>query len=138
MGSIPLSRTIDVPPAEVRALVADLEPFVRAAGFDDVTVDEDRMAIENRSAIARIELKRRLVDDPEAELAYQQVDGVFEEMYTAYELTAAEAGTKVTATTGFALDPGVVGGVLHATVIKRQRTRELCSQFDHLEAETNG
>jgi hypothetical protein len=120
----------------VRDLVTDVESLTRAAGFDAVAVDGDRLTIENGFAIARIALDIELVDDPEAVLAYQQVDGIFEEMYTAYELTETEAGRKVTARTDFALDVSVVGGFLDGTVIRRQRKRELRNQFDYLEAET--
>ena len=56
------------------------------------------------------------VVDSEADLAYEQTDGFFETM-----------------TTGFALDVALVGQVLDATVIKRQRRSELESQFDWLE-----
>lgn len=136
MESISLSRTIGAPPDEVRALVEDVEPFMRAAGFDAVSVDGDRLTIENGFAIASIQLDLELVDDPEAVLAYQQVDGIFEEMYTAYELAETEVGTKVTARTDFALDVSVVGGFLDGTVIRRQRKQELRKQFDYLEAET--
>lgn len=120
----------------MRDLVTDVESFTRAAGFDAVAVDGDRLTIENGFAIARIALDIELVDDPEAVLAYQQVDGIFEEMYTACELTETEAGRKVTARTDFALDVSVVGGFLDGTVIRRQRKRELRNQFDYLEAET--
>lgn len=137
MESISLSRTIDAPPDEVRPLIEDAEPFMRAAKFDAVTLDGDRLTIENGFAIARIELDLRLVDEPGTVLAYEQVDGIFEEMWTGYEIEATEAGTTVTARTDFALDVDVVGGVLDATVIKRQRTRELEAQFDYLERETD-
>jgi carbon monoxide dehydrogenase subunit G len=135
MESISLSRTIAAPLEEVRALIEDVESFMEAAGFDTVRLDGDSLTIENGFAIASIRLDLELVEDPEAVLAYQQVDGIFEEMYTAYELTETEAGTKVTARTDFALDVSVVGGFLDGTVIRRQRTRELREQFDYLEAE---
>jgi ribosome-associated toxin RatA of RatAB toxin-antitoxin module len=137
MESISLSRTIGAPPEEVRPLVEDVEPFMRAAKFDTVAVDGDRLTIENGFAIARIELDLRLVDDPDTVLAYEQHDGIFEEMWTGYEIEATEAGTNVTARTDFELDVSIVGGVLDATVIKRQRTRELRAQFDYLERETD-
>lgn len=136
MESITLSRTVGAPPNEVRPLIEHVEPFMRAAGFDAVALDGDRLTIENGFAIARIELDLRLVDDPDTVLAYEQVDGIFEEMWTGYEIEATEGGTRVTARTDFALDVSIVGGVLDATIIKRQRTRELRAQFDYLERET--
>nr|WP_256335738.1 hypothetical protein [Halopenitus persicus] len=57
-------------------------------------------------------------------------------MTTSYTVTAADGGSEVTATTEFALDVAIVGDVLDATVIKRQRRRELEAQFDWLEAQT--
>jgi hypothetical protein len=129
MESISLSRTIDAPPDEVRPLIEDAEPFMRAAKFATWS--------KNGFAIARIELDLRIVDEPDTVLAYEQVDGIFEEMWTGYEIEATEAGTTVTARTDFELDVGLVGGVLDATVIKRQRTRELEAQFDYLERETS-
>ncbi|SDY75892.1 hypothetical protein SAMN05216564_10994 [Halopenitus persicus] len=65
-----------------------------------------------------------------------QQEGIFEAMTTSYTVTAADGGSEVTATTEFALDVAIVGDVLDATVIKRQRRRELEAQFDWLEAQT--
>jgi len=48
-------------------------------------------------------------------------------------LAETPQGTEVVATIGFALDVGLVGGLLDATIIKRQRRRELNAQFDALE-----
>jgi hypothetical protein len=66
--------------------------------------------------LATVTLDLRVVDS-EADLAYEQTDGFFETM-----------------TTEFALDVALVGQVLDATVIKRQRRSELESQFDWLES----
>jgi carbon monoxide dehydrogenase subunit G len=72
------------------------------------------------------------VDDADAELAYEQREGFFNEMRTRYQLEPVEAGTRVTATTDFELG-GVVGSVLDATIVKRKRRSELGAQFDWLE-----
>ncbi|RXK52056.1 SRPBCC family protein [Halorientalis pallida] len=102
--------------------MADVERFITATGFDEVTVDGADVTIVNGFGLAAIEPDPRTVDRPDAESAYEQADGIFEEMWTTYEVTAEDGGTRVTATTEFALD---------ATVIERRR--ELTAQFDWLE-----
>lgn len=134
MESISVSRTIDAPPDAVREAIEDVKPFMEAAGFDRVDVDDETITIVNGFAVAAIELLCDRVDDPDAVLAYEQREGIFEEMQTAYTINAVDGATEVTATTDFALDVAVVGGILDATVIKRQRRRELNAQFDHLES----
>jgi hypothetical protein len=99
-----------------------------AAGFDEVTLDGDEITIVNGIGFAAIELDLTLVDRPDAELASEQADGIFEAMWTTYESTGADDGTGVTATTEFSLDVAVVGAV-----IERQRRRELNAQFHWLE-----
>jgi len=138
MESITLSRTIAAPPDAVRPLVRDVEPFMRAAGFDTVDVEGDHLTIGRGFALASLELDLRLLDEPGTVLAYEQRDGIFESMYTGYVLEAVDGGTEVTAATEFELDVDVVGGILDATVIKRERTRELTKQFDYLEAAVDG
>ncbi|MFB6084490.1 MAG: SRPBCC family protein [Halorientalis sp.] len=133
MESVSVSRTFDADPDAVREAMTDVERFMAAAGFDEVTVDGDDMTIVNGFSLAAIELKLALVDRDDAELAYEQDEGIFEEMWTTYEVEPVDDGTRVTATTEFALDVAVVGAVLDATVIERQRRRELTTQFDWLE-----
>lgn len=113
--------------------MADIEPFMRAAGFDDVSVDGETIHVANSVGIATIELTLERVDTPETDLAYEQREGIFEEMSTEYVVAATPDGSEVTATTEFALDLAVIGDVLDATVIKRQRRKELTAQFDWLE-----
>jgi hypothetical protein len=137
MDSVSVSRTVDASPERIREAMADVQRFMAAAGFDAVTVDGDDMTIVNGFGLAAIELDLTLVDRPDAELAYEQDDGIFEAMWTTYEITDADDGTRVTATTEFALDVAVVGAVLDATVIKRQRRKELTAQFDWLESVTD-
>ena len=133
MESVSVSRTVDADPETVREAMADVQRFMASAGFDEVTVDGDDMTIVNGFGIAAIELDLTLVDRDDAELAYEQEDGIFEAMWTTYEVTTEDSGTRVTATTEFQLDVAVVGAVLDATVIKRQRRKELNTQFDWLE-----
>jgi carbon monoxide dehydrogenase subunit G len=135
MQTVTVSRTIDAPAEAVSDAILDLEPFMRGAGFDDVTVDGDEIRIGNRVGIATIQLTLERVDDPEAVLAYEQREGIFESMRTVYHVAdAGPEGTRVEATTDFALDVALVGDLLDATIIRRQRTKELEAQFDYLES----
>lgn len=134
MNSVTLSRTIDAPPTVVRESMHRLDRFMRASGFDEVLVDGETVRVANEVGIATIELTLELVDRPDADLAYEQRDGVFEEMRTAYAITPTPDGSEVVATTEFALDVALVGDVLDSTVIQRQRRKELTAQFDWLEA----
>lgn len=134
MNSITVSRVVDAPPEKVRELVVDAGPFMRAAGFDDATVEGTALSIQNSVGLATIELECEIVDK-DCVLAYEQREGIFESMETRYELAEHEDGTEITATTEFAVDVALVGELLDATVIKRQRKKELTAQFDYLEAE---
>lgn len=133
MERVTVSRDIDAPPDELQSAMTDVAAFMRAAGFDEVEVDGDRISITNHVGVLTIELDLRRIDEPDAALAYEQVDGIFETMETRYALEAADGGTIVTATTEFALDASLVGPILDATIIARQRRRELDAQFDYLE-----
>ncbi|AQL43766.1 hypothetical protein BV210_14100 [Halorientalis sp. IM1011] len=134
MESVSVTRTFDADPETVRDAMADVQPFMAAAGFDETRVDGDDLTIVNGFGLAAIELSLTIVDRDDVELAYEQDEGIFEEMWTTYEVAAEDGGTRVTATTEFQLDVAVVGAVLDATVIKRQRRRELTKQFDWLES----
>ena len=134
VNAVTLSREIDAPPQAVREAMDRVDRFMRASGFDDVTVDGEEVRVANEVGIATVELALELVDRPDADLAYEQRDGIFEAMRTAYVVTPAPDGTEVEATTEFALGVAVVGGVLDSTVIERQRRRELAAQLDWLEA----
>jgi ribosome-associated toxin RatA of RatAB toxin-antitoxin module len=135
MHSITIARELAAPPDEVRELVQDVEPFMRAAGFSTVEVDGVALTIGKGFAVAKLELDLRLLEEPDTVLAYEQVDGIFEDMYTGYVLEETAEGCRISATTDFELDVAAVGAILDATVIRRQRTKELESQFDYLEAE---
>jgi hypothetical protein len=132
MESVSVTRTFEGPAGPVREAMADLEPFMKAAGFDTVTVDGDRCTIENSVGLLTIVLDLRLIET-DAELAYEQVEGIFETMETRYVVDEGEATTTVTATTEFALDASLVGPLLDGTVISRQRRKELTKQFDYIE-----
>jgi hypothetical protein len=133
MNSVTLSRTIDAPPPVVRESMNELDQFMRASGFDEVHVDGETVRVANEVGIATIELTLDLVDRPDADLAYEQREGIFEAMRTAYTVTPVPIGSEVVATTEFALDVAIVGDLLDSTVIKRQRRKELTTQFDWLE-----
>ncbi|GAB3311316.1 SRPBCC family protein [Haloplanus rallus] len=135
METVSVSRTISGPESAVRDAILDVEPFMLSAGFDEVTVDGDEIHLVNRVGIAQLELALRRIEEPDAVLAYEQAEGIFESMRTVYRIEdAGEAGVRVEAETDFSLDVALVGDLLDATVIKRQRRRELDAQFDHLES----
>jgi hypothetical protein len=136
MESVSVSRTIDAPEPSVRAAIADVGPFMRAAGFDEVGIEGNEIRLRNVVGLFEIELVLGRVETEGAVLAYEQREGIFESMYTDYTVSEAEAGTRIEATTDFALDVALVGDLLDATVIRRQRRKELNAQFDHLEAVT--
>jgi len=130
METVSMEQTFDADPETVRELVTDVGPFMRACGFDGVTVDGSQVHIENSVGLATIELDLELVEGEGAVLAYEQRDGIFEEMTTRYELDEQDGATTLSATTEFELDVALVGMILDATVIKRQRRKELSAQFD--------
>ncbi len=132
METVTLERTVAAPEAAVRELVTDVKPFMEAAGFDGVTVEGDEFGITNSVGLLTIELSLRLLDTDDV-LAYEQVEGVFEEMVTRYTVEEAAGGVVVAATTEFALDVDLVGPILDGTIIARQRRKELSAQFDYLE-----
>lgn len=113
--------------------MGDLAAFIRAAGFDEVAVDGDEIRVANQVGVTEIELVLAVVDREGAGLAYEQREGIFEEMWTTYALDDLGGdGTRVTAETAFAMDVPLVGDVLDATIVKRQRRRELDAQLDWL------
>ena len=134
MQTVTVERTIDASPEAVRDQLSRVGPFVAASGFDEVAVDGDTVEVANQVGVATIELTFEVVEDPDADLAYVQTEGIFEEMTTSYVVEPDGDGSLVTATTEFALDVAIVGSVLDATVIRRQRRSELESQFDWLDA----
>lgn len=133
MEEVTVRRVLSAPPDAVRDAIRDLEPFMKSAGFDQVDVDGEFLHVANQVGTAAIELKLEVVDHPDVDLAYEQREGIFEEMRTIYEVDSTPAGTEISATTQFALDIAIIGAVLDSTVIKRQRRKELTAQLDWLE-----
>lgn len=158
MESVTVTRTIDAPVEAVEAEMADLESFMLSAGFDEVSVEGDRMTLVMGFTILRMKLVLDLVASDEHDVVYEQHEGPFEFMRTWYDVEPAGDGdgrgagsdgagggndedasgddrerTVVSATTEFQLRAPAVGSLLDATVIKRQRRKELNAQFDHLE-----
>jgi hypothetical protein len=132
MTSVSVSRVLDEGVKAVRERMHDVETFLRAAGFDEVRWDDSRVVITNEVGPATIELTLEPFDDPDAEFAYRQGEGIFEEMVTTYAVTGDQKSTTVVAETEFSLDVAFVGPVLDSTVIKRQRRRELNAQLAYL------
>jgi len=139
METVTLRRTLRAEEERLRAAITDVGAFMRAAGFDEVTVEGDAIHITNHVGLLTIDLELRRFPDAAAVLAYEQVEGIFREMTTTYGLEPEPGGeTTVTARTDFALDRAIVGPILDATVIKRQRRRELTAQFDYLDGLADG
>lgn len=133
MERISISRHFDADPQTVRDLIDETEAFMLGAGFDEVRYDDGDLHIGNRVGLFEIELELDVVPDDEAALAYEQREGVFESMRTEYHVAAEDGGTTVTAVTDYEmLDLAVVGSLLDASVVRRQRRKELEAQFDWL------
>ncbi|MFB6300308.1 MAG: SRPBCC family protein [Halobacteriales archaeon] len=135
MQTVTVSRQIDAPRDAVEAAIRDTKSFMEAAGFDTVTVDGRSIHIENTVGLFGLEigLDLRIIEDDGAVLAYEQESGIFETMTTWYTVEdRSEGSVDVTATTEFAVDAAIVGELLDATLIKRQRRSELEAQFDYL------
>lgn len=135
MQTVTVTREFDAPPAAIERELADLEPFMQAGGFTEVTVDGDRIDIRNAVGFLEIELALEVVDRKGAALAYVQRDGIFSEMETRYVVDERDDGCAVAATTEFEVDVQYLGPVFDATVVRRQRRLELRRQFDYLEAQ---
>jgi carbon monoxide dehydrogenase subunit G len=137
MNEVTETRRIVAPPDAVQDAMADVEAFVESAGFDDVEVDGETIRVANQVGLAEIELELVAVEREGADVAHEQREGIFEEMWTTYTVEPRVGGNEsdVTAHTEFALDVPLVGDVLDATVIKRQRRKELNAQLDWLEEE---
>lgn len=144
METVSLTRSIEAPEDSVRSEIFELGPFMRAAGFDEVTVtdtdfDDDRVTagtieIANSVGFLRIQLSLAVIDRPGAVLAYEQREGIFESMTTVYRLDTTEETTSVDVKTDFALDAAFIGPIFDATVVKRQRRSEIANQLDYLQS----
>lgn len=133
MESVSLSRDIEADPDVLRERIRDVGPFMRAAGFDDVAVDGDRIRLANAVGLLfEIELTLEIVERNDAVFAYEQRDGIFDTMTTTYAVEERGDRATVRARTEFALDVSYAGPVFDATVVKRQRRSELTDQLDYL------
>ncbi|WP_276302615.1 SRPBCC family protein [Halorussus lipolyticus] len=136
MERVTVTRNIEASPEALKERIEDVEPFMRSAGFDEVEVEGDTIHLANAVGLFfEIELTLEIVEDDDAILAYEQRDGIFEEMTTRYTLREHDGQTTVRATTEFAIDVAYLGPAFDATVVTRQRRVELTKQFDYLESE---
>ena len=133
MNTVTLSRSVDGSAESVREAIGDLQAFTEAAGFDGVTVEDDVVTITNHVGLLELQLELVVTRDEPETLVLEQRDGIFESMTTWYTVTGDTESCEVTAETEFALDVAIVGQVLDATVIKRQRSTELTRQLDWLQ-----
>lgn len=138
MNSVTVRRSYEADPATVRSVMNDTEPFMQAGGFDEATVSGSVVELTNQVGIATLSLTLDLVEDSDATLAYEQREGIFETMRTTYAVEPRGDGCEVVATTTFAIDVALVGPLMDATVIKRQRRKELDAQFDWIADQVGG
>lgn len=133
MTEVTLSRNLDASPETVRdCILDDLTAFIEASGFDSVTATGDSFVVSRNIGMATLELTLD-VQESDALLFLVQTEGIFDRMWTEYEVEQTEDGSRITATTEFTLG-GVLGPVLDGTMISRQRRQEFRDQFDYLEA----
>ncbi len=133
MASVTRSRFIDAPPDIVeRVITADIAALMQAANYDSVRFEGDRLELEQTLGLASLSLTLRQIDDADATLAFEQVDGHFERMVTEYDVEPSDGGTTVSARTEFTLG-GIPGSVLDETLVRRQRGRELEAQLEYVE-----
>ncbi len=92
-GARSLTRTVPANPETVTALITDVEPFMLAAGFDEVTLDGDNLGIMNRVGLFEIELDLEIVET-DAVLRYEQRQGIFESMITETRSRPSTLGPK--------------------------------------------
>ncbi|MFB6112754.1 MAG: SRPBCC family protein [Halodesulfurarchaeum sp.] len=132
MATATASRELRQPPDAVREYIrSDVMGFLEASGFDEVTREGEDYRVAKDIGLARLELVLS-VEETEGVLALDQVDGIFDEMWTEYHVEEAEAGSLITAMTEFTLG-GVLAPVLDPTMIRSQRIHEFELQFEYLE-----
>lgn len=123
METVSVTREFDTSASVVRETIRDADAFFRGVGFD-VRRDGDVLTLAKQVAIKRVELTVRLRDD-DAALAYEQVEGIFEEMRTRYVVTDADDGCRVTVETTFEPPTSGLGTFVNETVVRRLRRTEL-------------
>lgn len=132
METVTVTQRIDAPAAAIRNAMADTGPFMRAAGFDDVYIEDEYIEVSNTVGIATIELTLEILNDIDADFGYRQESGIFNDMRTTYTVIPCDNGNEVSAATDFELQMPLGGDILDSTIIKRQRRKELGSQIDWL------
>lgn len=124
METASVEREFEVAPTVVEDVLDDVTTFYDAAGFE-VDRDGERLELVKRLAIARFELDVELVDDEDAALAYEQVDGPFAAMRTRYLVDETDDGSRLTIETNFEAPTSGFGTFINGALIKRQRGTEL-------------
>lgn len=109
----------------------DVPAFIRASGYDSVTVEGDSYTVSRHIGFATFELTLERVES-DAVLAFEGTEGLFDRMWTEYRLEPAEDGCELIAHTEFSLG-GVLGPIVDATMINRQRQREFELQFEYVD-----
>lgn len=133
MTRVTVSRDIAADPETVREQIrSDVPSFVRASGFDSVTIEGDTITVARKVGLATFELTLEMVES-DGVLALDQTEGFFDEMWTEYTVEQADSGSRVTAVTEFTIGP-ILGPVLDSTIITTQRRKEFEMQFDYLES----
>ncbi|MFB6071056.1 MAG: SRPBCC family protein [Halanaeroarchaeum sp.] len=134
MERVSLEREYEADPAAVRRTIRrDPEAFVGAAGFDEVVFAGDRVTFARSLGLASIELTVELDHDADAVLAFDAVEGIFDEMRTEYVVEPTDAGSRVTAWTEFTLG-GALASAFDGTLVATQRRREFADQLEYLES----
>jgi hypothetical protein len=62
-----------------------------------VSVEDEEIYLRQNIGLGRIELDLQVVLDADVALAYEQIEGIFNEMRTEYELETVPEGTRTTA-----------------------------------------
>lgn len=134
METVLVKRAFEAPETAVRDVVLeDVPAFIRASGFDRVTVEGTSYTVSRDIGIATFELTLDRVES-DCLLEFEQVEGIFDRMWTEYRLEATPEGCELIATTEFTLG-GVLAPVLDGTMIKTQRKREFELQFNYVASE---
>ena len=134
METVTVKRAFDAPETLVcDIIIQDLPAFIRASGFDRVTVDGGSYTVSRDIGFATFELTLERIESEQL-LEFEQVQGIFDRMWTEYRLKGTPEGCELIATTEFTIG-GVLAPVLDGTMIKTQRTREFELQFDYVESQ---
>lgn len=134
METVTVKRAFEAPETLVHDIILeDIPAFIRASGFDSVTVDGESYTVSRDIGFATFELTLERIESEQL-LEFEQVDGLFDRMWTEYRLDPTSEGCEVLARTEFTLG-GVLAPVLDGTMIKTQRNREFELQFDYVESQ---